>query len=207
MIVQDTNGDQIADAVCGHVVVTMTPTAAENTAAANLAARIGYETSALTLPVVVPGSASPAKGCSEEKASLWVGRAALSGAASVADSESAEFQIGEGGVFSVPGGLVFVGADPAGLLAAADAYAAHAPYQWSTTGEKLQGIARTINARLTAQKVAATVALVGRDLSVGPTWNSACRAAGDRFGDIAAVRKALTSAEGESPLRAVALAR
>ena len=36
LIVQDTNGDQLADAVCGHVVVTKSPTAAENTAAANL---------------------------------------------------------------------------------------------------------------------------------------------------------------------------
>ncbi len=74
LIVQDTNGDQLADAVCGHVVVASLPTAAENTAAANLAARIGYETTALTLPIVVRGSVPPGKGCTTEKASLWVGR-------------------------------------------------------------------------------------------------------------------------------------
>jgi hypothetical protein len=94
LIVQDTNGDQLADAVCGHVVVTPSPTAEENTAAANLAARIGYETTALTLPIVVQGSVQPGKGCAAEKASLWVGRASLNSAAAVADKEGEEFQIG-----------------------------------------------------------------------------------------------------------------
>jgi len=53
MLLQDTNGDKIADAVCGHIIVPANPNAAENTAAANVAARVGYETSALTLPVVI----------------------------------------------------------------------------------------------------------------------------------------------------------
>jgi hypothetical protein len=203
LIVQDTNGDQLADAVCGHVVVPSSSTAAENTAAANLAARIGYETTALTLPIVVEGSVQPGKGCAAQKASLWVGRAAPTASAALADKETEEFQIGEGGVSTVPGGLVFVGADPAGLLAAANAYSAHAPYQWSTTGEKLQAIARTINERLTAQKVPAKVELVG------VTYQSAQR--GIRrvvlqvtgSADRSAVEKALTSAEGEPPLRNV----
>ncbi len=51
-ILQDTNGDKIADALCGHVVVTKSPTSVENTAAANLATRIGYGISALTLPIM-----------------------------------------------------------------------------------------------------------------------------------------------------------
>ncbi len=59
VIVQDTNGDKIADAICGHVIVPKAPGVAENTSAANLAARLGYETSALTLPVVV-SAATPA---------------------------------------------------------------------------------------------------------------------------------------------------
>ncbi len=203
LIVQDTNGDQIADAVCGHVVVTKSPDAAENAAAANLAARIGYETSALTLPIVVPGSPQSAKGCAAEKASLWIGRAALPGAADVVDKEAAEFQIGEGGVFSVSGGLVFVGNDPAGLLAAADAYAAHAPYQWSTTGDKLQGIARTINERLAAQNVAATVELLALTYQSGQPGIHRAVLQVTGKANLAAVQKALTTGEGEPPLRSV----
>ena len=144
LMVQDTNGDQIADAVCGHVIVPKTPSAAENASAANLAARLGYETSALTLPIVVPTGATT-KGCSVEKASLWVGREALSAALPAAvTAEITGFGIGEGGVFNVPGGLLIAGSDPSGLLAAADAYSARAPYQWSVQGDKLQGIARII---------------------------------------------------------------
>src|ERR1700728_542938 len=203
LIVQDTNGDQLADVVCGHVVVASSPTAAENTAAANLAARIGYETTALTLPIVVQGSVQPGKGCVAGKASLWVGRAALTASAAVADKETEEFQIGEGGVFAVPGGLVFVGADSAGLLAAANAYSAHAPYQWSTTGEKLQGIARTINERLTAQKVPAKAELVGVTYQSGQPGIRRVVLQVTGSADRSSLQKALTSAEGEPPLKNV----
>src|ERR1700733_197096 len=162
LMVQDTNDDQIADAICGHVIVPKSPSAAENTAAANFAARLGYESSALTLPLVVAATDQTGKSCPTEKVNLWIGRETLAaGVATVADQEIAQFQIGEGGIFNVTGGLLIAGADPGGLLATADAYSARAPYQWSVQGEKLQGIARTINARLESQKVSATVELVG----------------------------------------------
>jgi hypothetical protein len=203
LIVQDTNGDQLADAVCGHVVVAPSPTAAENSAAANLAARIGYETTALTLPIVVQGSVPPGKGCAAEKVSLWVGRAAIPAAPDVVDKEVEEFQIGEGGVFSVPGGLVFVGADSSGMLAAANAYSAHAPYQWSTTGEKLQSIAGTINERLTTQRVPVTVELVGVTYQSGQPGIRRVVLQVKGSTDRSAIQKSLTSAEGELPLRDV----
>src|SRR5579862_7000464 len=57
-VVEDTNGDGVADAVVGKILVSDEPTAAENAAAANLAARIGYETTGVTLPIVVPISKS-----------------------------------------------------------------------------------------------------------------------------------------------------
>jgi hypothetical protein len=86
LMAQDTNGDQIADAICGHVIVPKSPSAAENTAAANLAARFGYETTALTLPIVVTTTGQATKSCPSEKANLWVGREALpAGAAAIAD--------------------------------------------------------------------------------------------------------------------------
>src|SRR5260370_16958846 len=148
LMAQDTNGDQIADAICGHVIVPRSPGAAENTAAANLEARLGYETSALTLPIVVTATGPATKSCPAEKANLWVGREALpAGAAAIADQEIAQFQIGEGGVFSVTGGLLIAGGDAGGLLPAADAYSPSSPYPSITHRETLHGIARTTSAR------------------------------------------------------------
>src|SRR5260370_39316260 len=52
----DTSGDGIADFVAGKIVVPDNPTAAECAAAANLAARIGYEATGLTPPLVITSS-------------------------------------------------------------------------------------------------------------------------------------------------------
>src|SRR5436309_15723141 len=49
----DTSGDGIADFVAGKVVVPDDPSAAQNAAAANIAARLGYGSTGLTPPVVV----------------------------------------------------------------------------------------------------------------------------------------------------------
>jgi hypothetical protein len=204
LILQDTNGDHISDAVCGHVVIPASSSAVENAAAANLAARIGYETSALTLPIVVSaGNLEPARGCAGEKADLWVGRATLTAPNAIADKELQEMQIGGGGVFNATGGLVFIGADEEGLLAAANDYSAHAPYQWNTTGEKLEAIARTVNSRLAAQKVQATAKLAG--ITYQSQQPGIRRAVLQISGPAPAaeVQHALSPDEGESPLRTV----
>src|SRR6478672_8532595 len=52
-LVRDTNGDGLADSVAARVVVPASPALADIEAATNLAARLGYETTALTLPLVV----------------------------------------------------------------------------------------------------------------------------------------------------------
>jgi hypothetical protein len=204
VMVQDTNGDKIADTLCGHIVVPKAPGVAENTSAANLAARLGYETSALTLPVVVTSSIPAAKFCSGPATDIYVGRDTL-GSAPVAsvDPMLMELQIGEGGAFAVAGGILFAGADPGGLIAAADGYAAHAPFQWSVNGERLQAIARVVNARLVAQKVDATVELVA--LTYQSAQPGIHRAVLQVTGTAtpAAIRTALVPAEGESPLRGV----
>ena len=52
-LTRDTNGDGLADAVAARVIVPSTPAMADVEVATNLAARIGYETTALTLPLVL----------------------------------------------------------------------------------------------------------------------------------------------------------
>jgi hypothetical protein len=55
-LTRDTNADGLADSVAARVIVPSTPTIADLEAATNLAARLGYETTALTLPLVVHDS-------------------------------------------------------------------------------------------------------------------------------------------------------
>jgi hypothetical protein len=206
VMVQDTNGDKIADAVCGKVIVPAAPSAADNTSAANLAARIGYETSALTLPLVVTSAPKPATFCPAQVTNIWVGRDSTTAAALKPITPMlAELQIGEGGVFRTDGGILLAGSDPAGLLAASNGYASHAPYQWSVTGEKLQAIAVTVNERLHSQKVAADVELIGITYQANQTGIHRATLQVTGAADIAAVRNALVPAEGESPLHGLAV--
>ncbi|HEX3746103.1 MAG TPA: M14 family zinc carboxypeptidase [Bryobacteraceae bacterium] len=125
-ILVDTNGDGIANMVNGKVLVPASPSAAENAAAANVAARLGYGSTGLTPPVVVAGEAASGP-------HIVIG-----------GKPPVELEKGEGGVFSSDGGLLVAGADDAGLTAAADGYAARAPYIWRTNGEKLSAIAAAV---------------------------------------------------------------
>src|SRR5689334_17603418 len=51
IVFQDRNGDGVVDFVDAHVVLADGATAAETAAAADVAARLGYETTAMNLPV------------------------------------------------------------------------------------------------------------------------------------------------------------
>ena len=139
-MVVDTNGDGIADAVTGKIVLPANPTAAENAAAANLAARVAYGSTGLTLPLVVSAPAPSGGG-----ATIWVGRAAPETASSEVRSVAAQLTSGEGGVFAAGENLVVAG-DDAGLGAAADGFSARAPYQWRVPGDKFGEITDAVNA-------------------------------------------------------------
>ena len=128
-ILVDTNGDGIDDFINGKVVVPATPTASENAAAANIAARIGYGATGLTPPLVV--SADPGRG-----PRIVIGKAPV------------DLEKEEGGVFPAGDSLILAGADDAGLQAAAEAYSARAPYQWRVGGEKLAAIAEVAGGEL-----------------------------------------------------------
>ncbi len=129
----DTNGDGIVDFVPGKVVVPANPTAAENAAAADIAARLGFASTGLTLPVVI-NEEDQGKG-----PRIVVGGRPPAG-----------YQLGpeEGGVFAVGGNLVVVGRDDAGLLAAAEALASRSPYLWKVPGEKLTALTDAVKAKL-----------------------------------------------------------
>ncbi len=160
-LLQDTNGDKIVDAVCGHVIVPENPGTAENTAAANIAARIGYETSALSLPIVVQGAPQAVKGCPAANApNIWIGEAAVPAASAAAvRAVASTLVLGDGAVVAIEGGIAIIGPDPVGLMNAANAYAERAPFLWSIPGEKLSITAKNINTALTKAKSTATAEL------------------------------------------------
>ena len=126
--VQDTNGDGIADFIVGKIVVPANPSAAENTAAANLATRAGFASTGMTPPLVVMAGEDSGTG-----PRIFLGKAAR-------DIGAIQLAADEGGIFAAGSNLAVIGNNDAGLLAAADAYAARAPYQWRAGGEKLAAI-------------------------------------------------------------------
>lgn len=186
-MLQDTNGDQIADIVCGHVIVSASPSAADNAGAANLAARLGYESSALTLPLVIEGNPRPIAGCPAPGANFWVGQAALSAdQLTKVEPVLRSLGLGEGAVVSVDGGIAFIAPDPVGLLAAANGYAARAPFIWSVPGDKLSLVAKNVNAafaKISSKVTAETVALI--------------------FAEGAGVRRAILNVAGATDVEAV----
>ena len=140
-MVADTNGDGIVDFVAGKVVVPAHPSAAENAAAADLAARLGFASTGLTLPVVIPAGEDRADG-----PRIYVGVAAVpTGQRAAATERANQLQAAEGGVFALDGNLAVVGHDDEGLLAAAEAFASRAPFVWRPAAETLTGLAAAVN--------------------------------------------------------------
>jgi hypothetical protein len=133
-MLNDTNGDGIADFISGKVVVPVNSTAAENAAAADIAARLGFGSTGLTLPLVIPATQDRKDG-----PRIYVGRSG---------SMLAQLGPGEGGVFAVGGNLEVAGGDDAGLLAAAEAFASRAPYIWKVPGDRLDVLASEVKAKL-----------------------------------------------------------
>ena len=135
-ILTDTNGDGIIDFIAGKVVVPAQPTATENAAAADVAARLGFATTGLTPPVVISVAADLSDG-----PRIWIGGSAVPKQySSDVDRDWKRLEADEGGVFLIDGNLAILGHDDAGLLAAAEAFASRAPFLWKMPGDRLGAI-------------------------------------------------------------------
>jgi Zinc carboxypeptidase len=140
-ILADTNADGVIDFVAGKVVVPSRPSAAENAAAADIAARLGFGSTGLTPPVVISADEDRAAG-----PRIYVGRGAVpSRLSATADEVANKLQADESGVFALEGNLAVFGHDDSGVLAAAEAFAARAPFVWRVPGETLSAIVQVIN--------------------------------------------------------------
>ena len=148
LILQDRNGDEVIDFVDAAIVVGESPTVSDIAAAADVAARLGYETMAMDIPLAsLEESSGPA---------ILVGSAALTRAGVAATVVGlAGLATGEGIIELLTAGgrewLVIAGADEAGTRAAAQAFAGRLPYLWEPNGTTLDEVVGEVREFLTDQ--------------------------------------------------------
>src|SRR4051812_4211901 len=145
-LTRDTNGDSLPDSVAARIIVPAAPSLADVEAATNLAARLGYETTAFTLPLVVRDSdvAQPAS----VAVPILIGRTNRF-VRQLIDAKAIEvgtLKAGQGLVAAVASplgggdGLVLVGGDDDGTLNAGIELAARLPRVWGMTGITLPAV-------------------------------------------------------------------
>ena len=184
-MLKDTNEDGIADVIEGKIVVPATSTAAENAAAANIAARLGFGSTGLTLPLVITKEADASAG-----PRIWIGKDAVPAELlSGLNEYLGRLEANEGVVAALNGGLVLMGHDDAGLTAAADAFSARAPYIWKIPGEQFAAIANEVS-RLSSN---ATIRLVGVTYLIGKAGINRAFLEADNGVTVATLHAALSS--------------
>ncbi len=125
-LLEDRNGDGHVDFVSARLVLGESPSPAVVAAAADVAARLGFETMAMNLPLEGSGE-SPLIELVREEGSL---------------------RPGEGRVTIGPGRVVVGGADEEGLRAAAAAFAGRMPFLWEPEGPTFETVLTDLGARL-----------------------------------------------------------
>ena len=193
-LVLDTNGDEVPDFVNASLVTGEMPTPAETRAAAEIAARLGFETMALDLPV--------ARGTAVEGVRVVVGRSGLAASGLVSPGvDPASLDAGEGAVVVREADdrrwVVVVGGDDEGLVAAARMFAGVLPHT------------RTLSAPLLAdagEDVRAALEGSGVEVEQVRLWQARARAGSDGVNRlIADVQVAMADLEeAAGALRAVA---
>jgi len=139
-ILEDRNGDGVTDFVNVRFVLGDPPSASDVAAAANVAARLGFESMAINLPLADAAADAPIVAIG----AAGMARAGLSPAAFGLDALAA----GEGlvTVTRVEGlpAIVIAGPDAAGTRAAAELFAARLPKVWDPKGAVLTDVIRAI---------------------------------------------------------------
>ncbi|MFQ5742539.1 MAG: M14 family zinc carboxypeptidase, partial [Acidobacteriota bacterium] len=149
-ILQDGNDDGLIDGVNAAIVLGPRPSSVEIEAAAEVAARLGFETSAMDLPI--PAAADPAR------PAVLVGAAALERVGlAAADVGLAKIAADEGIVKLVTRAgrplLILMGEGEEGLRAAAEAFAGRLPHLWEPDGPTLSKVVADVRDYLHRQQV------------------------------------------------------
>jgi hypothetical protein len=160
--VRDTNGDGLPDTIAAKVIVPAKPAHEDVEGAATIAGRLGYETSAMTLPVVVRDSevsqpASIALPILVGRENQFVKLLASQGALHLDALKPGQGLIAV--VRSPLGGgdgVVAVGADDEGTLAAANELGARLPRVWGMNGISLESVGNQAIKYLRAKGITAS---------------------------------------------------
>jgi len=140
-LVIDTNGDSVPNLVNASLVMGAAPTVAETAAAAEIAARLGFETMAMDLPI--------ARGVTADAIPIVIGRGGLAASGlSSPGVDPTSLDAGEGVVaVSESDGrtwVIVVGGDDEGLLAAARLFAGVLPHTRTLSTAKLEEVAEDV---------------------------------------------------------------
>jgi hypothetical protein len=152
--VADVNHDGLPDDVTARIIVPAAATSEDVEAAANIAGRLGYETTSLTLPLVFRDSDVPE--APAIRLPILVGRE-NSFVRRLVERGVVDLGLlrpGQGIIALVPSplggrsGLVVAGADDAGTLAAGVELGARVPRLWNMTGVTLGAIEQHVRCRV-----------------------------------------------------------
>ncbi len=218
VILQDRNGDEAIDFVDVRIVLQQHPSEGELAAAADVAARLGFETSAMNLPLAKPfqaGAVSPSESAAAPQ--IFVGAKSLAGSGVTVDAiGGAGLRAGDGLVaaFTASGKPAFalLGTDDDGLNAAAVMLGGHLPYVWDPKGPTTEGIAGDVKQFLASKGISAASALASAVL-VHRNTDGVERLTVDlqmaNFGDVVKAQVALNqfkATSGRDPKRALSYA-
>src|ERR1051326_8100333 len=161
--VRDTNGDGLADAVAARVVLPAEPAVEDIEAAANIAGRLGFETTALTLPIVlkapdVTQPASIAVPIIVGRTNAFIAKLVEKGAIDLKPLKPGQ------GLLTVvssplggPDGIAVGGGDDEGTLNAANELAVNLPRLWGATGARISQAESQTAAYLKSRNAPGTV--------------------------------------------------
>ena len=156
-LLDDRNGDGHLDFVNAHLALPQAPSDAEVAAAADIAARLGFETASMDLPV----GRDDRSAAGAPLIAIGIGGAERAGV-----TDLGELEPGSGTVFLAAGrdGPVIVGAggDDAGTRAAAAAFAARLPHIWDPDGATLDDALEDISRLLSDGGIEVTSARAAR---------------------------------------------
>ncbi|OYW03248.1 MAG: hypothetical protein B7X11_03410, partial [Acidobacteria bacterium 37-65-4] len=155
-ILQDRNHDDVIDFVNAKIVRPASPSEADVAAAANVAARLGYETSAADLDLTTADTATTS---AYDVPVILIGRgnALIVRAGAAAARALDDLAPGQGIVVLIPpngffhkGGVLLAGEDGSGLIAIADYFSSRYPSIWALRGDSYGDIDTRLSAFLAA---------------------------------------------------------
>ena len=173
LVFQDRNGDGVVDFVDARIVLPEQPSSGELAAASDVAARLGYETSAMNLPLPVLRNDANASGAradgarafqASETPSIFVGAKSLAGTGVTADAiGGGSLKAGDGAVVAFRQGghtaVAVLGGDDAGISAAAVMLAGHLPNIWDQKSPTLDKIGDDVKQFLAGKGVTASTSV------------------------------------------------